>query len=504
MYKHLIFTLTIAIPLTKVLSLECYVCENQEDNNEKCVKTIRACEYNQDVCLTEIKWGSTPYWSQGAKKQYYISKRCSNKTECAMTRQRNMNLCTHIWYQDWVCSDCCLGDRCNYYIIFCHSFYNPTDSGAVQITQSNLDMVLASNEVVFINFYAEWCKFSNMLMPIFDDAAEEVSKAGYDPGKVVMGKVDCDKEGAVATRFHITKYPTLKLFQNGLPAKKEYRGQRSAEAFADFIKKQLTDPVVTFGALKELHDLSEDKRHIIGYMDRRDQTEYQVLRRVAASLKDECLFHAGFGDASQQMHPPGQPIVVFRADRKTSTEPDETFNGNLQSFDELYSWVQEKCIPLVREITFENAEELTEEGLPFLILFHDPSDTESVKKYKEIISRELEDEKQNINFLTADGVRFEHPLHHLGKSISDLPLIAIDSFRHMYLFPDYSDMEKPGMLKQFLLDLYSGKLHREFHYGPDPAQVAVNTGVKVTTPPESTFKKLAPSKNRYTLLRDEL
>lgn len=24
----------------------------------------------------------------------------------------------------------------------CHSFYNPTDSGAVQITQSNLDMVL--------------------------------------------------------------------------------------------------------------------------------------------------------------------------------------------------------------------------------------------------------------------------------------------------------------------------------------------------------------------------
>ena len=25
-----------------------------------------------------------------------------------------------------------------------------------------------------------------------------------------------------------------------------------------------------------------------------------------------------------------------------------------------------------------------------------------------------------------------------------------------------------------------------------------------TTPPESTFKKLAPSKDRYTLLRDEL
>ena len=64
-----------------------------------------------------------------------------------------------------------------------------------------------------------------MLMPIFDEASDEVTKAGYDTGKVVMGKVDCDKEGAVATRFHITKYPTLKMFRNGMPAKKEYRGE---------------------------------------------------------------------------------------------------------------------------------------------------------------------------------------------------------------------------------------------------------------------------------------
>lgn len=84
-----------------------------------------------------------------------------------------------------------------------------------------------------------------------------------------------------------------------------FLGQRSVEAFADFIKKQLTDSIVEFSTLKELLDLSDDKRHIIAYMDRRDQPEYEIVRRVAASLKDECLFHAGFGDASQQMHPAG-------------------------------------------------------------------------------------------------------------------------------------------------------------------------------------------------------
>lgn len=30
----------------------------------------------------------------------------------------------------------------------------------------------------------------------------------------------------------------------------------------------------------------------------------------------------------------------------------------------------------------------------------------------------------------------------------------------------------PGKLKQFVLDLHSGKLHREFHHGPDPTDVA--------------------------------
>ena len=97
------------------------------------------------------------------------------------------------------------------------------------------------------------------------------------------------------------------------------------------------------------------------------------------------------------MHPPDQPIVAFRADRARSNEPDETFLGNLKVYDELNVWVSEKCVPLVREITFENAEELTEEGLPFLILFHKPDDNESVKKFNDIVMNELLSEKRKFS-----------------------------------------------------------------------------------------------------------
>lgn len=47
----------------------------------------------------------------------------------------------------------------------------------------------------------------------------------------------------IAQRYRINKYPTLKLFRNGMMMKREYRGQRSVVAIADFIRQQQVDPV---------------------------------------------------------------------------------------------------------------------------------------------------------------------------------------------------------------------------------------------------------------------
>lgn len=178
--------------------------------------------------------------------------------------------------------------------------------------------------------------------------------------------------------------------------------------------------------------------------------------------------------------------------------------------------------------------------IPFLLLFYHPDDKSSIELYKAEVSKQLIQEKGSINFLIADGLKFSHPLHHLGKGPEDLPLIAIDSFKHMYLFPKFEDIKQPGKLQKFVADLHSGKLHREFHHGPDPEEQTEtpntddaaaaetqtdNAGTETqaetekpdsrgtgsgsgkkeqTTPPETVFKKLAPSYNRYTLLRDEL
>ena len=48
----------------KVCGLECYVCNDQDGNVDKCLRTIRTCEHQQDRCLSIIRWSTTPYWSQ--------------------------------------------------------------------------------------------------------------------------------------------------------------------------------------------------------------------------------------------------------------------------------------------------------------------------------------------------------------------------------------------------------------------------------------------------------
>lgn len=166
-----------------------------------------------------------------------------------------------------------------------------------------------------------------------------------------------------------------------------------------------------------------------------------MFRKVAVDLRDDCNFYWVTGEPGSRHLSENQSMRVrFKSGRSRPGDGDLDYPGILTSYDELSSWATDKCIPLVREITFENAEELTEEGLPFLILFHDPKDKKSVEMYTSLVHRELFTETSTITFLTADGAKFAHPLHHLGKSQQDLPLIAIDSFRHMYLFPNFNDL----------------------------------------------------------------
>ncbi len=342
------------------------------------------------------------------------------------------------------------------------------------------------------------------MAPVYEDAAKRVKELYPFPGHVVFAKVDCEDQIPLAATHKVNKFPTIKMFVNGDMARHEYRGDRSVAELVKFVQFQLRDPIQRVAEKSEIAPkIDEKKRNIVGYFDSEESEDFKTYQKISKSFRDDCEFFAGIGDEYKDVRlnhakRTYSNIITFRP--TSSEESTVRYSGSIRDFNYLYQWVKQKCVVLVREITFKNAEDLTEEGLPMVILFHHPEDTAIVERYRKFVAQQLMDETQGVNFLVADGLQFNFPLKHLGKTAADLPVLAIDSFKHMYLFPGdvKTDLERPGLVKKFIAALHSGRLHREFHDGPDadnqPGIIA------------SIFQKLLPTGEHHTVLKgkDEL
>ncbi|XP_055709499.1 protein disulfide-isomerase A5 [Phlebotomus papatasi] len=87
-----------------------------------------------------------------------------------------------------------------------------TSSEIVHLTAKSFEPALKDEKSVMVMFYASWCGHCKKMKPEYEKAAE-IMKDENIAG--VLAAVDAPKEGALASKYGINGYPTVKFFEFG-------------------------------------------------------------------------------------------------------------------------------------------------------------------------------------------------------------------------------------------------------------------------------------------------
>lgn len=103
---------------------------------------------------------------------------------------------------------------------------------ALAITKENYQEVLASEQPVVIDFWAEWCGPCRMIAPIVDELAAE-----YE-GRIVIGKCDVEENDELTMKYGVRNIPTIIFLKGGEVVDKQV-GAASKDALVAKIEKLL-------------------------------------------------------------------------------------------------------------------------------------------------------------------------------------------------------------------------------------------------------------------------
>ena len=101
----------------------------------------------------------------------------------------------------------------------------------VEMQESSFNDIIEENNLVIIDFWAEWCGPCRAYAPVFERVSEEFPD-------VVFAKVDTEVEQALAGSFGIRSIPTTIAFKEGIGVFMQ-PGALPEEALKDLITKLL-------------------------------------------------------------------------------------------------------------------------------------------------------------------------------------------------------------------------------------------------------------------------
>ncbi len=81
-------------------------------------------------------------------------------------------------------------------------------TSVTNLNSGNFDKFV-KDDIVVIDFWAEWCGPCKIMSPTFEEVAKEFK------GRAKFGKINVDDETELAQRYNVMSIPTLMFFRDG-------------------------------------------------------------------------------------------------------------------------------------------------------------------------------------------------------------------------------------------------------------------------------------------------
>ena len=94
----------------------------------------------------------------------------------------------------------------------------------IQVTDQTFDdTVINAEQLILVDFWAEWCGPCKMIAPVLEELATELE------GQLVIGKLDVDENPDTSAAYGVLSIPTLLLFKGGEPVDRIVGAQPKAQ-----------------------------------------------------------------------------------------------------------------------------------------------------------------------------------------------------------------------------------------------------------------------------------
>jgi putative thioredoxin len=119
----------------------------------------------------------------------------------------------------------------------------------LDITADNFQQALieeSHKRLVVVDFWADWCAPCKALMPILEKLANEYQ------GQILLAKVNCDEQQALAAQFGVRSLPTVAVMKDGQPVD-GFMGAQPESEIRQMLEKHLPqEHEVAFQQAQEL------------------------------------------------------------------------------------------------------------------------------------------------------------------------------------------------------------------------------------------------------------